>query len=124
MQAAALETRITLPWPEGVLSPNWRVHWARKAKATKDARLSAGWLVRAEIDRQPNWRGANISMTFCPPDKRRRDLDNLIASSKASCDGIADALGVDDSRFSYSYRMGPVVAGGAVHVVISPAEAI
>ena len=31
--------------------------------------------------------------------ERRRDRDNAMASLKAALDGIAEALGVDDSRF-------------------------
>jgi crossover junction endodeoxyribonuclease RusA len=34
-----------------------------------------------------------------PKDKRHRDYDNLLAASKSMLDGIAHALGVDDSRF-------------------------
>ena len=36
---------------------------------------------------------------FYPPDKRKRDDDGLLSSMKAARDGIADALGIDDSRF-------------------------
>lgn len=34
------------------------------------------------------------------PDRRARDRDNLLAASKPSLDGIADALGVNDARFN------------------------
>jgi crossover junction endodeoxyribonuclease RusA len=60
-------------------------------------------------------------MTFCPPDKRRRDRDNLIASMKAATDGIADALGTDDSKFIVTYAMGSPVKGGSVEVTIARA---
>jgi Holliday junction resolvase RusA-like endonuclease len=40
-----------------------------------------------------------VKITFAAPDRIRRDLDNLHGAMKASLDGIAKALGVDDSRF-------------------------
>jgi crossover junction endodeoxyribonuclease RusA len=113
------EVQVTLPWPNKTLSPNARVHWAKKAAATKAARTEATWLIRAR-GKQRGWSAgaAYVTMVFCPPDHRRRDLDNLIASMKASNDGIADALGVDDSRFISTYSMGQPVKGGAVFVTI------
>jgi crossover junction endodeoxyribonuclease RusA len=111
---------LALPWPDKLLSPNARVHWSRKAKATKLAREYA-WAVTLNAT-GPNtaWRGARLAFTFNPPDKRRRDTDNCIASTKAVRDGIADALGIDDSKFECSYRMGEPVKGGAVRVEIRP----
>src|SRR3546814_1232582 len=40
-----------------------------------------------------------VVLTFYPPDRRQRDRDNLLSNCKASLDGIADSLGVNDSRF-------------------------
>lgn len=110
---------FTIPWPDRTLSPNARCHWARKAKAVKAARSLAAWTVRAAIQRKPGWGRVYVSMTFCPPDKRRRDRDNLIAGMKAATDGIADALGIDDSLFECTYAMGDVVKGGLVRVTLS-----
>jgi crossover junction endodeoxyribonuclease RusA len=61
---------------------------------------------------------AILSLTFCPPDKRRRDDDNCISSFKAGRDGIAEALGIDDSQLSLLVKMGQPVKGGAVLVEI------
>lgn len=45
-------------------------------------------------------RGEIVFMVdILPPDKRRRDDDNIIASFKSGRDGIADAIGIDDCRF-------------------------
>jgi crossover junction endodeoxyribonuclease RusA len=110
---------VTLPWPSKDLSPNARLHWARKAKAVKQARAGAHFLIlEARGHARRIGEAAKLSMTFCPPDKRRRDRDNLIASMKAATDGIADALRIDDSKFEVSYRMGDPVKGGAVLVII------
>lgn len=119
-QASPLQ--IQLPWPHQDLSPNARVHWARKSRRVAEARSKAHLLTRAEIGpRKPGWAGAKLEVVFCPPDKRRRDRDNLIASMKAANDGIADALGIDDSRFVSTYSMGEPVKGGAVHVTVRAA---
>jgi crossover junction endodeoxyribonuclease RusA len=55
-----------------------------------------------------------MTITFHPPDARRRDRDNMIASCKALMDGLSDALGVDDAYFIPTYAVGNIVTGGAV----------
>lgn len=113
-------TTVDLPWPSTDLSPNARVHWSRKAKATKEARNVARWLTAAAKGRTEVTGGIGVSLTFHPPDKRRRDADNLLSSCKGVLDGIADALGIDDSRFEVSFRIGEPVKGGSVRVEITP----
>lgn len=60
-----------------------------------------------------------VALTFHPKAKRNVDEDNAIASMKWALDGIAQALGVDDSRFALQR---PVIAepikGGRVIVEI------
>lgn len=112
---------VTLPWPSKLLHPNARPHWAAKAKAVKAAREAAYWLTWNHIGRILNYpTGARVSVTFNPPDRRRRDIDGMIASHKAAQDGIADAIGVDDSKFELSYRVGEPIKGGSVRVEIRP----
>ncbi len=110
--------RILLPWPHKHLSPNGRAHWATKAKATKIARTFAYWKVK-EQTAVTGVVPAGISYTFHPGTNRRRDLDNLIASTKATTDGIAQALGVDDSTFKLSYALGEIRKPACVVVEIS-----
>jgi crossover junction endodeoxyribonuclease RusA len=62
-----------------------------------------------------------VTLRIYPPDKRRRDWDNIVASLKSGLDGIADAMGIDDSRFRLAIDMLPgIVKGGRVDVVIAP----
>ena len=66
----------------------------------------------------------SIAYTFCPPDKRKRDLSNFVASMKGAEDGIADALGVDDSHFHpQEPQWGDVCKPyGKVKVTLEPIE--
>jgi crossover junction endodeoxyribonuclease RusA len=112
---------VQLSWPAKELSPNTTtIHWATKGRAVKAARTAAFYATRAVTTIKPTWKGARVSLTFNPPDKRRRDLQNCIASAKALVDGIADALGIDDSKFDCRYVLGEPVKGGAVRVEIRP----
>ena len=109
---------IRLPWPKRELSPNARVHHFAKARAAKAYRTGCGWEAKAQgachikADRLP------VTITFHPPDGRRRDPDNMIASFKSGADGIADVIGVDDSKWEPTYRVGDVVNRGCVMVEI------
>ena len=92
---------MQLLWPPSILSPNSRAHWSAKVEPKQAAR-SEGWAVtrlamqeKGIIEIDPS----RISMMylFYPPDKRKRDLDNLLSSMKSYQDGMADAFGIDDS---------------------------
>ena len=115
-------TVIELPWPDRVLSPNARVHWAKKAKATKAARNDASWIAISSGVRTYDFAGLNelnVTLVFIPPDNRARDTDGMISSVKAYCDGIADILGVDDSKWILSIRREKPRKPGFVRVEIS-----
>lgn len=93
---------ITLPLPHKRLSPNARVHWGRKADATKSARRTAKYTAVAlmadlRLD-APRLSSARVEYRFYFKTNARRDPDNAIASMKASLDGLTDAgLWTDDS---------------------------
>lgn len=113
---------ILLPWPPRVLSPNARAHWSAKAKAARKCRADAGILAQAMGCRNLDVSRLTVEITFCPPDRRRRDTDNMLASIKAHIDGIADATGVDDSDWNIGIARGEPVKGGAVLVHVTPVE--
>ena len=92
---------LIMPWPVmRELSPNWRGHWSGKARAKK--KLRAAWAACAleQGARRLLVPALSVRLEFVPPDRRARDLDNLLASCKAGLDGLADVLGVDDSKWS------------------------
>jgi hypothetical protein len=62
----------------------------------------------------------HVDLCFYPKTDRARDMDNLIASMKGGLDGIGMALGVDDSRFDLSARMGAKKASACVLVTVKP----
>ena len=115
--------KITLPWPDRRLSPNSRTHWGTlstvKAKARKDAAYLTFDAMQKHLATQAHFQGEGklpVKVTFYPPDNRRRDDDNMVASFKASRDGIADALGIDDRRFQPEYHFADPVKPGRIEV--------
>ncbi len=109
---------IRLPWPDKDLSPNARVHWSRLSKKKAEAKTTA-WAICREAGLDKMEGRVHLTIAFCQPDNRRRDMDNLIASMKASIDGISRAIGVDDRHFGYTFAWGKNIPGGAVKVAIS-----
>ena len=114
---------IELPWPHRALHPNARIHWGAKSKHTKKARHDAAILARAAGAHSLTADRLNVSVTIMPPDARRRDVDGVLSSLKASLDGIADATGIDDSNFNLSIRRGDIVPNGLVRLEIDPVTA-
>jgi crossover junction endodeoxyribonuclease RusA len=113
---------LVLPWPSKDLSPNARTHWAKKAKAAKQARYLAGVLAMgAQWQSWPIPDGRlNLWIDFYPPTRRLPDDDNMLARFKPYRDGIADALGIDDKRFvSHPQLMEEPRKGGEVRIRIT-----
>jgi crossover junction endodeoxyribonuclease RusA len=117
---------ITLPFPDKRLSPNAkrRKHW-RTYQPVANAARELGWALTLEAvspdDRQAIAKSEGkiaMTITFVPPDRRRRDDDGMIGSFKHARDGIAKALGVDDSRFRPSYLFADPEAPGKVEIVL------
>lgn len=117
---------VSLPWPSADTSPNARGHWSTAAKAKAAQRGHAQAMTHQAMAAQGLCKGhfagataAHVSIVFHAPDKRRRDIDNCLASIKAALDGIADAIGIDDGLWSYTIKRGDVVVGGRVDVTIT-----
>jgi crossover junction endodeoxyribonuclease RusA len=119
--------RIDLPWPDQSLAPNrkngkhWTATHAANVKRLADARILTLQAMRQQ-DYVPPAGTLALVVTFHAPDKRRRDLDNLLSSMKADFDGVSQALGVDDPLFDpLTLRRGAPVKGGAVVVEVGHA---
>jgi crossover junction endodeoxyribonuclease RusA len=115
---------IELPWPPSALLPNaaspgaWRV----KQSAAKRYRADCDILCRAGLDKPEEIDRAHLTIRFCPPDRRRRDLDNMLASFKQGLDAISTRIGIDDYHFGLTILRGEPVKGGSVVVTIGGAE--
>lgn len=114
---------IVLPWPDRALHPNSRPHFMQKARATKKARRYAFYVVKQAGLPRMKADALDVSVTFHPPNNHRHDVDNALSAAKAFLDGIADAIGVDDSRFHTIPHMAEAYPPhGAVHVQIKESE--
>jgi len=94
---------VHLSWPDSSLFPNRKggQHWATYQRAKVSARLEGFMAAKQAMGCKPvrlNNR-TPVSITFHAPDRRRRDADGMYGAIKHHIDGIAQALGVDDSIF-------------------------
>jgi crossover junction endodeoxyribonuclease RusA len=108
---------IELPFPPPKLSPNSRCHWAQKARVAKQYKFQCYALLsqfRSDLAGQ-----TAFDLRFLPPDERRRDLDNMVASAKQLLDALSAVCGVDDSQFKLTIAKGEPRKGGAV--IVRPA---
>lgn len=114
-----IENIVTLAWPPRNLNPNARGHWSGIARSKRSARYAAMILARQAFGIEPGFTAPlDVHVTFCPPDNRHRDADNMLSSCKAFFDGIADAIRVDDRHWRLTIQRGEVVKDGAVIVKI------
>lgn len=98
---------IVLPYTKPPLTANQRLHWAQKARLTKQIRRDTYLLVRSA--------GLNTSdritvrLEYYPRDRRRRDPSNLMPTQKAAVDGIVDAGLVPDDCPPYVTEYMPTI---------------
>lgn len=100
---------IRLSFPHKSLMPNRRLgqHWtkahAAKVKARDDAFYATKEAMGPAKTAHSPFSGTDgyipLSVLFVTPTRVRRDWDGMAGAFKAQQDGIALALGIDDSRF-------------------------
>ena len=85
---------IELCWPPRACMPNSGAHVHARTRERRRQRREAGGaaITAAALPLGP----LRVLLVFTPPDKRRRDLDNLIAACKGALDGVFEANGRDD----------------------------
>lgn len=106
--------KVSVPWPHRDLHPNARVHHFVLARRRKTYRTGCAWEARAAGLGRIVAESLPVTITFHPPDRRRRDRDGMIAALKSGQDGIADVLGVDDALWVPTYAVGEVIPHGRV----------
>lgn len=97
---------IRLPYATPPLTLNGRMHWATKARVTREVRAHVAW---AMVHSQPCER-IHVTLVYVPRDKRRRDRDNLVATLKPCIDGLVDAGIVPDDSPEYVSWTPPEIA--------------
>lgn len=94
---------IRLPWPDTSLMANRKggKHWGASHAAKVRARESAFFAAKEALGRNSLAPAGQlpVSITWVAPNRIRRDLDGLLSAEKPRLDGIAAALGIDDSQF-------------------------
>jgi hypothetical protein len=104
---------IELPFPPASLSGHNKGHWHAKSGIVAKHREWARLATLAAQPTVPSRGDIRIAMTFYPPD-RRGDRVNFPIRVKPQIDGIAEALGINDSRFLPSYHFAEPAAVGKV----------
>lgn len=116
--------RIELPYPDSRLTPNAkrRSHWRTYQPVARKARIDAAWATLASEGfhdyEAPQDGPIPLCITFYPPDARKRDLDGALGAAKHALDGIADALDVNDNRFTLSLAFGKPEKPGRIEVTL------
>lgn len=100
---APYSTVIRLPWTTPPLNANQRLHWAHKAKLTRQIRDTVTLLARDV----PFLDKIQVRLDWVVTDKRRRDEDNLFPTFKACIDGLVDADVVPDDTSDFVIREHP-----------------
>lgn len=103
--------RIVIPHlPDASMSPNARVHWSAKHRATEDAHAEVWAIVREKGKEvaKPHVPLARAIVTVtwrC--DRRRRDYDNFCARTKPYMDALVKEgfLADDSNKVIQEYRM-------------------
>ena len=99
------EMKVVLSWPDSALMPNRRggKHWASFQKKKEDARgegiSAATTAIKGRSEAFVDGVNVSVGVVFFEPDRRHRDLDNLLGAIKWHLDGIAKVVGVDDKQF-------------------------
>lgn len=96
---------LNFDWTRPPLTANQRLHWRTKATLTRDIRLTAALLAR----RIPDLGRCEVQLIWYVTDRRIRDVDNLLPTLKACCDGLVDAGVARDDRPEYMVKRMPEI---------------
>jgi Holliday junction resolvase RusA-like endonuclease len=115
--------RLTLDYPDPILSPNKHVHWRVKEDA-RNAAKQAGMVAARDAGFEPTANSIHAELTFFAPRSRKRgDLDNLLSSEKFYLDGICRGIGIDDRQIrKITVQWGGIVDKGGGYVAIKLTE--
>src|SRR5690606_25207652 len=92
------------------------------ASLKKKYRAECAWSTIAAGVRRVDATALHVRIAFHPPDARARDIDNMLAAIKAGLDGVADVIGIDDSRWTLVLYRGAPVDLGRVELTLAPLD--
>ena len=104
--------RIRLPWTKPILTMNQSTtsKGALYARNAKVQNLRQAISVLAHIHDLPKGcTYARVQLCYLPPDNRRRDTDNLVATLKPLCDGLVDYGLVSDDTPQFMGKPEPII---------------
>ena len=126
---------LDLPWPPADLNPNRArsLHWSAHHRAAAQYRRDCFLIAYDQMALFRPWGRSffpltppiTATVTFQMPNRRRRDLDNLLAAMKPAWDGLVDAgLLADDNADQLTITLKPPQYGGpaGVRLLLEPAE--
>lgn len=96
---------LVFPYSRPPLAANQRYQWYVRARLTKQVRGDA--LDRAE--HIPHLGKCSVLLTWHVTDRRRRDVDNIVPTLKAMCDGLVDAGVVEDDTPEFMQKLMPAI---------------
>ncbi len=119
---------VTLPWPPSTnrILRNVAVRGTPRTLLSEEGRrfrtTAAQMCMLGGVNNRQLAGRLAVSMVACPPDRRARDLDNVL---KATLDALTHAgVWLDDSQIDLlSVERAQVVKGGELRVTISVREA-
>ena len=98
---------VPLSYTTPPLNANQRLHWAKKAKITREIRHEVCWRLKAL--RLPPAKRIACELHYVPKANRRRDIDNLVPTLKVACDGVVDSGLVLDDTPEFMHKSMPVI---------------
>jgi crossover junction endodeoxyribonuclease RusA len=109
---------IRLDFPPHQLNPNKRLHWSKVASYKRT--YKAIWCAQLQPHKAALKGKTQFNISFIPPDKRIRDVDNIVAACKTLCDSLSLVCGVDDSKFRIMWprEFLPAEKGGFVLIEV------
>lgn len=94
MSTTATTYTLKLCWTRPPVTSNdqrRKGHWSQQRKAKAEVTEAVAWLARSE--QLPRITRAAVTVTWWPPDRRRRDADGLAPFTKACLDGLTPPEG-------------------------------
>lgn len=105
---------LPVPYTRPPLSLNDRGHWS-KGNTDRQALRRAGALLARSKGIPRGLPHIHTRLHYTPPDNRRRDEDNLIATAKPLWDGLVDAGIVQDDNSQFMTKYMPRIHPGDKH---------